>query len=116
MPYVDNGGVRIHYRVEGQGPPLVLQHGFTDSIESWYELKYVDALKTTYRLILVDARGHGGSDKPTAAEAYFHELLVADIVSVMDDLDVAKAHFWATRWAGVSGSHSRSTRLRASGR
>jgi len=44
MPYVHNGGVRIHYRVEGDGPPLVMQHGYTDSMETWYELGYVDAL------------------------------------------------------------------------
>ena len=35
MPYADNQGVRIHYEVEGEGPPLVIQHGFTDSIQTW---------------------------------------------------------------------------------
>ena len=37
MSYADNRGIRIHYRVEGEGPPLVLQHGFTQSIDDWYE-------------------------------------------------------------------------------
>ena len=45
MPYAENNGVRIHYQLEGGGQPLVLQHGFTDSLETWYELGYVDALK-----------------------------------------------------------------------
>ena len=45
MPYAQNQGVRIHYQTEGAGPPLVLQHGFTDSLESWYELGYVEALQ-----------------------------------------------------------------------
>ena len=35
MAYVDNNGVRIHYQVEGEGPPLVIQHGYTDSMETW---------------------------------------------------------------------------------
>ena len=70
MPYTTNQGVRIHYQVEGEGPPLVMQHGFTDSIETWYELGYVDTLKHDYRLILVDARGHGHSDKPRTPDAY----------------------------------------------
>ena len=36
MPYADNNKVRVHYRVEGSsGRPLVLQHGFTESIEDW---------------------------------------------------------------------------------
>ena len=59
MPRVDNKGVSIHYRVEGNGPPLVLVHGTTDSSEVWYERGYVAALKPKYRLILIDARGHG---------------------------------------------------------
>lgn len=38
MPYSVNQGVRIHYQIEGEGQPLVLQHGFTDSLETWYDL------------------------------------------------------------------------------
>ena len=37
MPYANNQGIRIHYQVEGVGAPLVLQHGYSDSVESWYE-------------------------------------------------------------------------------
>jgi pimeloyl-ACP methyl ester carboxylesterase len=94
MPYADNQGVRIHYEVEGSGPPLVIQHGFTDSIQTWYELGYVDALKPDNRLILVDARGHGASDKPHDPEAYKLECNVADVVSVLTDLDIPRAHFF----------------------
>ena len=36
MPFVDNSGVDIHYHVEGEGPPLVLQHGLTNSLKTWY--------------------------------------------------------------------------------
>lgn len=64
MAYADNNGIRIHYQVEGDGPPLVLQHGYSDSLESWYEFGYVDKLKSQCQLILIDARGHGASDKP----------------------------------------------------
>ncbi len=59
MPYVDNNGTRIHYHVEGEGPPLVLQHGFTSSLKNWYAYGYVEPLKKDYQLILIDARGHG---------------------------------------------------------
>jgi pimeloyl-ACP methyl ester carboxylesterase len=64
MPYVIHQGVQIHYQVEGEGPPLVLQHGFTQSLKSWHMAGYVNALQSHYRLILIDARGHGASDKP----------------------------------------------------
>jgi pimeloyl-ACP methyl ester carboxylesterase len=85
---------RIHYEAEGEGSPLVIQHGFTDSIQTWYELGYVDALKRDNRLILVDARGHGASDKPHYPQSYKPEYNVADVVSVLTDLDIPRAHFF----------------------
>ena len=57
MPYAINQGIRIHYQVEGEGPPLVLQHGLFWSMKGWSRVGYVDALRTNYRLILIDARG-----------------------------------------------------------
>jgi pimeloyl-ACP methyl ester carboxylesterase len=93
MPYASNGGVRINYRLEGTGAPLVLQTGFSDSVESWYELGYVAALAKDYRLILIDARGHGASDKPHEPEAYSPAHMVDDVVAVLDACDVAEAHF-----------------------
>lgn len=94
MPYVSNQGVRIYYQTEGDGAPLVLQHGFSDSLESWYESGYVDALKSDYQLILVDARGHGRSDKPHDPEAYDSPYFVADIVAMLDALSLPKVHYF----------------------
>ena len=93
MPYTDNQGVRIHYRVTGDGLPLVLQHGFYGSAEDWYEFGYTAKLSREYCLILVDARGHGASDKPHEPEAYELHLRVADIVAVLDDLCLSKVHY-----------------------
>ena len=73
MPRVDNKGISIHYRVEGNGPPLVLGHGITDSSDVFYERGYVAALKPKYRLVLIDARGHGQSDKPHEPQSYTSE-------------------------------------------
>lgn len=63
IPYANNQGARIHYQVEGEGSALVLLHGFSGSLQDWYEFGYVERLKKKHRLILVDARGHGASDK-----------------------------------------------------
>lgn len=63
MPYANNQGVQIYYQVTGNGSPLVLQHGFSASIADWYIFGYVEKLHNNHRLILVDARGHGASDK-----------------------------------------------------
>jgi pimeloyl-ACP methyl ester carboxylesterase len=100
MPFANNQGVRIHYEVEGKGPPLVLQHGFSDSLQTWYELGYVDGLKSDYRLILVDARGHGGSDKPHTPEAYKPECNAGDVVAVLADLQISRAHFFGYSMGG----------------
>src|SRR5262249_18139552 len=89
-----NHGTRIYYQSEGTGPPLVLQHGFSQSIEDWYECGYVDALKHDYRLILVDARGHGSSDKPHDPAAYGLDKRAGDVVAVLDAIGISRAHFW----------------------
>ena len=103
MPYADNGSVRIYYQVEGEGPALVLQHGFTESVVDWSEAGYVEALRPDYRLILIDARGHGASDKPHDPDAYVLNRRVADVVAVLDALDIAKALFWGYSMGGWIG-------------
>jgi|SRR5579864_116201 len=103
MACANNRGVRIHYELEGKGAPLVLQHGFTDSIQSWYDLGYVDGLSHRHQLILVDARGHGASDKPHETTAYGAEHHVADIVAVLDDLEIQRAHFFGYSMGGFIG-------------
>lgn len=93
MPFVNNQGVKIYFEVEGEGPPLVLLYGLSGSIETMLQSGYVAALKDDYQLILVDARGHGASDKPHNPEAYKLEWMVADVVAVLNDLNIDKAHF-----------------------
>jgi len=103
MPYAENGGVRIHYEVEGQGPTLVLQHGFTHSLRRWYLHGYVEALRDDYELVLIDARGHGASDKPHDSSAYSLAARVGDVVAVLDDLNRASAAFWGYSMGGRIG-------------
>ena len=103
MPYVDNAGVSIHYHVEGSGPPLVLQHGLTSSLKNWYAYGFVEELQKDYRLILVDARGHGRSGKPHEPKDYDLKLRVNDILAVMNDLGVDKAHYMGYSMGGRIG-------------
>lgn len=103
MPYADNDGIRIHYHVEGEGPPLVLQHGFTSSLKNWYAYGYVEPLKRDHQLILIDARGHGESDKPHDPSQYDLKLRVNDVLAVLDDLGVDKTHFLGYSMGGRIG-------------
>ena len=92
MPYATNQGVRLHYQVEGVGPPLVLLHGFNSGLERWYASGYVTSLQHDYQLILLDARGHGASDKPHEWAAYAWPIPVADVLAVLDHLQIPQAH------------------------
>ncbi|WP_026736763.1 alpha/beta fold hydrolase [Fischerella sp. PCC 9605] len=103
MPYANNQGIRIHYQVQGDGPPLVLHHGITQSWEDWQEKSYTKALSRDYQLILLDARGHGASDKPHDPAAYALPLRVTDVTAVLDDLNIRQAHFFGYSMGGWIG-------------
>ncbi len=103
MPFVDNNDVKIRYEVDGEGPPLVLMHGTTSRAEVWRRSGVVDALKSSYRLILIDARGHGESDKPDLPSAYLPEPKANDVTAVLDQLDIGSAHFLGYSMGGRLG-------------
>ena len=106
MPYANNQGTRIHFEVDGQGPPLLLQHGFSSTLERWYEHGYVAELAKDYRTILVDARGHGKSDKPHDEEAYRADIIAADYTAILDELGIEKSHFFGYSMGGRIGFQS----------
>ena len=91
MPYADHDGIRIHYHVEGSGPPLVLHHGYSGSLRHWSMNGYVDALRDEYQIIAVDARGHGESDKPHDVADYALATRSADVLQILDDLGIERA-------------------------
>lgn len=113
-PHIDNHGVSVHCHVEGEGSPFVLQHGFAMSLERWHEAGYVDALRRDHQVILIDARGHGASDKPHDIEAYSPRSSVADVLAVLDALDVSKAHFWGYSMGGAESARSAAKEYAAS--
>lgn len=103
MPYASNNGTRIYYETEGAGPPLVLHHGTAGSCADWRDLGYTEALGRNHRLILIDARGHGASDKPHDPAAYDLALRVADVTAVLDELRLPAAHFLGYSMGGWIG-------------
>lgn len=103
MAFAVNQGVRIHFEVEGEGPPLVLHHGLCESLAGWREYGYVEALKPYFRLVLLDGRGHGRSDKPTDPAAYGLARRVSDVTAVLDGLGIGRAHFLGYSLGGWIG-------------
>ena len=74
-------GVEIAYWDQGDGEPLLLLHGFTASSHINWELSGIaDALlKSGRRVIMMDARGHGESDKPHASYSYWNRAMAQDV-------------------------------------
>jgi pimeloyl-ACP methyl ester carboxylesterase len=91
--FVSFDGLPISYRVAGDGPVVLLMHGFAASADrNWIAPGIFDALLATGRKVIAyDARGHGSSGKPHDPEAYAHGAMVRDAQALLDDLGVANA-------------------------
>lgn len=79
-------GVRIAYETVGTGDTVVLVHGFAASrVQNWKVPGWYETLTAAgYRVVAMDCRGHGDSDKPHDPAAYDHAIMAEDIVAVMD--------------------------------
>jgi pimeloyl-ACP methyl ester carboxylesterase len=90
--FFNSKGVRIHYTDEGRGEPVLLIHGFTANIAlNWRAPGVIKALARNYRVIALDNRGHGKSDKPHDPKKYGRQM-VEDAVRLLDHLKIKKAH------------------------
>jgi pimeloyl-ACP methyl ester carboxylesterase len=111
--FFDSAGVRIHYTEEGKGEPVILIHPFGLTAASWNQFGLIQALSSEYRVIAIDARGHGQSEKPHDTSAYGIKI-VDDVIRLLDHLKVGKAHVVGYSMGGVIAEHllaSHSNRL-----
>jgi pimeloyl-ACP methyl ester carboxylesterase len=96
---VSEGGVKIHYASLGEGPLVVMIHGFPDFWYSWR--KQMTALADRYQVVAIDQRGYNLSDKPKGVENYDVRLLVGDVAAVIRHLGKDKATIVGHDWGGV---------------
>jgi pimeloyl-ACP methyl ester carboxylesterase len=90
--FFDSNGVRIRYVEQGHGDPLILLHSYTGDLdEAWRATGVLPQLAKKYRVIALDARGHGKSGKPYDPKQYGPEMGL-DIVRLMDHLGIGRAH------------------------
>jgi pimeloyl-ACP methyl ester carboxylesterase len=80
--YATNDGVKIHYVVDGEGPLVVLIHGFPDYWATWKPLM-AELNKAGYRTAALDTRGYNLSDKPQGVAAYAMPNLIGDVAAVI---------------------------------
>jgi len=97
--YVTTNGVRLHCAVEGEGPLVVLLHGFP---ECWYSWRHqIAALAPRFRVVAPDLRGYNDSDKPPGVAAYALPELVADVRGLIDALGEREAVIVGHDWGGA---------------
>jgi pimeloyl-ACP methyl ester carboxylesterase len=85
--YVENDGARIWYAVYGSGAPVILLHGGLGHSGNWgYQVPAL--VEGGYRTVVIDSRGHGRSTRDE--RPYTYELMGADVLAVMDTLNLEK--------------------------
>jgi pimeloyl-ACP methyl ester carboxylesterase len=82
-------GVQLYYEAHGEGPALLLTHGFSATCQMWKG--QIDALAPHFTVITWDMRGHGQSDYPADLAAYSEEATVADMAGLLDHLGFESA-------------------------
>lgn len=96
--YAKNNRVKIHYVTLGEGPLMVMIHGFPDF---WYTWRHqMERLSDQFQVVAVDLRGYNESDKPKGVENYAMPLLVSDIIAVIRHLSRGKVIVVGHDWGG----------------
>jgi pimeloyl-ACP methyl ester carboxylesterase len=92
MPFFDSAGIKIYYQDAGSGEAVMLVHGFASTAQhDWGGTGWIAALSEKYRVIALDVRGHGLSDKPHSPETYGNAGMGADVTRLMDHLEIERA-------------------------
>ncbi|MCP5182867.1 MAG: alpha/beta hydrolase [Pseudomonadales bacterium] len=97
--YADSNGVNIHYVEVGEGPLVVMIHGFPDFWYSWRA--QMQALAGDFRVVAIDQRGYHRSGQPEGVEADAMRNLVADVVAVVRHFGAERATIVAHDWGGA---------------
>jgi pimeloyl-ACP methyl ester carboxylesterase len=93
-------GIRLHYEVEGSGPPVILHIGAGGDIELWRAAGYIEPLAKTNTCILFDHRGHGKSDHPATVAANHIDRYADDLAALGTHLGLPRVSYFG--WsAGV---------------
>lgn len=92
-------GVQLHLAEAGQGPPLLLLHGWWQHWYTWHSL--IPRLSLDYRVLCPDLRGFGWSEAP--AKGYDRETMARDILALLDELGVKRVRIAGHDWGGWLG-------------
>jgi len=91
-------GINIAYRVEGEGPPLVLVMGYRLNSTAW-PASFIEQLARRFTVITLDNRGTGESDKPV--DGYAIDNMARDVAGLLDELKISRAHILGYSMGGT---------------
>jgi pimeloyl-ACP methyl ester carboxylesterase len=98
--FIDLDEITIYALDDGDGPAVVLLHGWPDTSDVWrYQVPGLVA--AGYRVIAPDVRGFGATARPANVSAYAMRHLVADVVGVLDQLEIDRAHLVGHDWGAA---------------
>ena len=97
---IETQGIGLEVLVEGEGPPVLLLHGWPDTHDLW-RAQTAALTEAGYRVIAPDLRGFGASDKPEAVDAYNMLLLAGDVQGVLDHLGIERTHVVGHDWGAA---------------
>lgn len=99
---LDVNGIRMHATMTGEGPTVLLLHGFPDTHAVWR--KQVGPLAAAgYRVLAPDLRGYGRTEAPGGIYDYTLDKLRADVISLLDALEIDKVILVGHDWGGLIG-------------
>ncbi|MEU6402788.1 alpha/beta hydrolase [Streptomyces sp. NPDC046985] len=102
---VNVNGIRLHIAEQGEGPLVILLHGFPESWHSWRH-QFGPLADAGYRVVAPDQRGYGRSDHPADVDAYTILHLVGDVVGLIEALGEEKAHVVGHDWGAPVAWHT----------
>ncbi|MCD7441429.1 alpha/beta hydrolase [Streptomyces lincolnensis] len=102
---VDVNGIRLHIAEQGEGPLVVLLHGFPESWHSWRH-QFAPLAAAGFRVVAPDQRGYGRSDRPEDVSAYSILHLVGDVIGLIHALGEERAFVVGHDWGAPVAWHT----------
>jgi epoxide hydrolase 4 len=97
--YITTNGIKLHYVTQGEGPLMLMLHGFP---EFWYSWRHqIPEFAADYKVVAVDLRGYNDSDKPNQQSAYSMDEFVKDVKGVIQGLGYEKCVLVGHDWGGA---------------
>ena len=97
--YIISNGVKLHYVTQGEGPLMLMLHGFP---EFWYSWRHqIPEFAKNYKVVALDLRGYNESDKPPQQSAYVMSEFIKDVEGVIKGLGYERCVLVGHDWGGV---------------